>query len=1219
MANNTRSHSTITDLEKKNDDRFELLSGRLDEMSSGMEELRRLLRAQALHQLNGKNSSNNNRSSQNEGREDGHSRRDPPLNNYSTRISKVEFPRFDGSQVKEWMYKCEQFFLLDGTPADSRVRLASIHLDGLALQWHLNYMRARCDLYPPWTQYAADVITRFGEAYADPLANLIQVKQHGKVQDYIDAFELALTQVSLIPEHSLSIFLAGLEHTTQMHVRMFNPTTISQAANLAKLHEASQISTNKPTFRSVFTTPKPLPLTTKQPPNSTPNSTPSLPSPTQKPIFNKVPRTFNAAEMADRRAKGLCMFCDEPFTPSHQLKHKRTQLLVMEMEDDDSTETETASHEEAAGTASLDEVPQLSLNTMAGLSNYHTMRVTGMYDRKLLQILLDSGSTHNFLDLEMAKKLGCKLEKVDSLPVAAGGGTTLEAPYICRGFTWKLQHVSFTADVIVLPLVLCDLILGIQWLRSLGPVLWDFDKLQMEFSFNGKKFVLRGAKPSGVKLINNKTFSQAVQQGAQICFLYLDHPHYHLDIPSCQLHHSATGNPSPPLAIDQLLTQFADIFREPTELPPSRPGFDHKIPLKDGTNPFSIQPYRYSILQKDIIDKLVEDMLKQGLIQHSNSPFASSVVLVRKKNGNWRLCVDYRKLNQHTIKDKFPIPLIEDLMDELGGATIFSKLDLTVGYHQLRMDRGEEYKTAFKTHAGHFEYLVMPFGLSNAPAFFQALMHHIFHSYLRRFVIIFFDDILIYSPSLEDHVAHLHLVFQTIRDNKLFLRKEKCCFATDRVEYLGHFITKEGVSTDPSKIHAVANWPQPSNLKQLRGFLGLAGYYRRFVKDFGKIAKPLNDMLKKDCFSWSDDSVSAFLTLKHALVSAPVLALPDFSKPFVVETDASGKGIGVVLMQEQHPIAYISKSLGPKQQAMSIYERELLAIVYAVQKWGTYLAHAHFIIRTDQKSIKHMLEQRLNTPFQQVWMAKLMGFDFEIHYKKGVENRAADALSRKAGAELLPMLLDNGQTGLLDTLKSSWVTDTTLQRVIKDLQQDASSHPKFSWHNNELRRKGKLVVGEHSDLNRVIPRWLHDSSFGGHSGRDATAARVKSLFFWKGMNKDIQNYIRECDVCQRSKPDLAAYPGLLQPLPIPTKIWDQISMDFIEGLPSSGGKHVIMVVVDRLSKYAHFIALTHPYIAIEVAQIFLDHIFKLHGLPSTITSDRDPIFISKVWNELFQL
>lgn len=508
----------------------------------------------------------------------------------------------------------------------------------------------------------------------------------------------------------------------------------------------------------------------------------------------------------------------------------------------------------------------------------------------------------------------------------------------------------------VLPLVCVDLILGIQWLITLGPVLWDFTKLHMEFTTGGRRFVLRGTKPFRIKLINNKTFTQAVQQGAQMCFLYMDSSGNQLDVPTCKAVPQEGPQVEIPTQIQDLISEYDDIFTDPKFLPPPRLGFDHKIPLKEGSTPVNLRPYRYSIIQKDIVDKFVDEMLTQGIIQYSNNPYASPAVLVRKKDGSWRLCVDYRRLNQQTVKDRFPIPLIEDLMDELGGSAVYSKLDLRSGYHQLRMEQGEEYKTAFKTHAGHFEYLVIPFGLTNALASFQALMNHIFHPFLRRFVIIFFDDILIYSPSIEDHVLHLQTVFQVIRDQNLFLKKNKCCFATYKVEYLGHFITREGVTTDPSKVRAVADWHQPSYIKQLRGFLGLAGYYRRFVNDFGKIAKPLIDMLKKDSFIWSDISAAAFLTLKRALISTPVLALPNFSKTFVVETDASGTGIGAVLMQDKHPIAFISKSLGPKQQAMSIYERELLAIVYAVQKWGAYLAHGPFIIKTDQKSIKFLLE-----------------------------------------------------------------------------------------------------------------------------------------------------------------------------------------------------------------------------------------------------------------------
>ncbi|MCI13162.1 Ty3/gypsy retrotransposon protein, partial [Trifolium medium] len=247
-----------------------------------------------------------------------------------------------------------------------------------------------------------------------------------------------------------------------------------------------------------------------------------------------------------------------------------------------------------------------------------------------------------------------------------------------------------------------------------------------------------------------------------------------------------------------------------------------------------------------------------------------------------------------------------------------------------------------------------------------------------------------------------------------------------------------------------------------------------------------------------------------SLVTAPVLQLPDFTKKFTVETDASGKGIGAVLMQNKHPIAYISKSLGPRQHAMSVYERELLAIIYAVQKWGAYLSHAPFIIKTDQKSIKHILEQKLNTPFQQAWVSKLMGFEFEIQYKEGNTNLAADALSRKEGAELLMMALDAASVDLMTKIRNSWSSDPTLDKIVTDLQSNSSSHPKFTWIRNELRRKGKLVVGSDVALKNTILDWLHSSSAGGHSGRDSTSARIKSIFFWKGMMKDIQNFIRNC-------------------------------------------------------------------------------------------------------------
>jgi hypothetical protein len=331
------------------------------------------------------------------------------------------------------------------------------------------------------------------------------------------------------------------------------------------------------------------------------------------------------------------------------------------------------------------------------------------------------------------------------------------------------------------------------------------------------------------------------------------------------------------------------------------------------------------------------------------------------------MCIDYRKLNAQTIKDKFHIPIIEELIDELQVSKYFTMLDLRSGYHQIRMRPEDIDKTAFKTHEGHYEFLVMPFGLTNAPSTFKALMNSVFKRYMRKFVLVFFDDILVYSKDLQSHYEHLRLVLELLRSHTLYAKHSKCVFAAKRVEYLGHVITCQGVSTDDSKIEAMKQWPQPSKIKQLRGFLGLTGYYRRFVKSYAIISHPLTQLLKKNSFHWSQTAQVAFETLKQAMIEAPVLKLPNFNEEFVVETDASGGGIGAVLQQGGHPIAYFSKTLSLRHQTLSTYERELLAVIQALDKWRGYLLGNHFKIKTDHFSLKYLLDQRITTLAQMKW------------------------------------------------------------------------------------------------------------------------------------------------------------------------------------------------------------------------------------------------------------
>lgn len=513
----------------------------------------------------------------------------------------------------------------------------------------------------------------------------------------------------------------------------------------------------------------------------------------------------------------------------------------------------------------------------------------------------------------------------------------------------------------------------------------------------------------------------------------------------------------------------------------------------------------------------------------------------------------------------------------------------------------------------------MPFGLTNAPATFQSIMNRMLEYYLRKFVLVFMDDILIYSSTLEEHIKHLTLVFQTLADNQFFIKASKCETAKQQLEYLGHLISGSGVATEPSKVAVVSSWPRPQTVKQLRGFLGLTGYYRRFIKQYGVISQPLTQLLKKNVqFLWTSVEQKAFDTLKQALIQAPVLALPDFNKVFTMETDASDLGMGAVLMQG-HPISFLSKSFYDKNKGLSTYEKECMAVLLAVEKWRPYLQHKEFILKTDNRSLLFLTEQRATTKLQQKAMLKLMDLNFKIQYKQGHTNKAADALSRLSESDQEISAIYVGQPSWLQVLQEGYLQDVEATEKLTQLSLQSTPLNGYNLVDGIFKYKNRIWVGNNQLAQRHILQALHSSAIGGHSCINATYQRVKALFAWPQLKASVVEYVQACQVCQQAKPEHVKLPGLLQPLPVPTQAWQSVSLDFIEGLPKSNSYDVLLIVIDRFSKYAHFIPLSHPYSALQVAQVYMTNVYKLHGLPQSIISDRDIVFTAKLWQELFKL
>ena len=625
----------------------------------------------------------------------------------------------------------------------------------------------------------------------------------------------------------------------------------------------------------------------------------------------------------------------------------------------------------------------------------------------------------------------------------------------------------------------------------------------------------------------------------------------------------------------------------------------------------------------------IDEMQSHNIIRESASPYAAPVVMTTKKDGDPRFCVDYRKLNQVTVKDRYPLPRIDDTIDALHGAQYFTTLDLFSGYWQIEIDEPDKHKTAFVCEYGQYEFNRMPFGLTNAPSTFQRLMNRILKPVLYESVLVYLDDIIVFSKTVDEHIEHITAVFKILAENGLKLKAKKCDFFKTKIDYLGHVVSSEGVAPDEKKVQSILNYPEPRNQKELSSFLGLAGYYRKFVRAFADMAHPLTSLTRKDAeWKWGDEQKDAFNRIKCCLTSKPILRYPDFTRDFIVHTDASGYGIGAVLAQMQRPpqsddssgetdevevvIAYTSKHLDDRQCKWSTTEKEAFAIVHAIDVFKPYLYGSKFTVFTDHRPLEWLMSKNEPSGRLARWALKIQEFNIEIGYRAGKHNQNADTLSRIP----LPLVA----TVTFNKEDSNWTKDQLHDTFCKDiLEKLKTCHEVANYslsENGELYYLDKLVVPE--SKRAEIYEINHDHMAAGHLGVAKTKARIQRRYYWPKMAEDIAAYVKNCMKCAQRKP-YGQSKAPMKPMPAATRVWERIAMDIVGPVETSrNGNRYILV----LSDYASRFVMTIPMIdqtAKTVAAHLVNEVLTKYGAPEQILTDQGTNFLSELVHQICQL
>ena len=677
----------------------------------------------------------------------------------------------------------------------------------------------------------------------------------------------------------------------------------------------------------------------------------------------------------------------------------------------------------------------------------------------------------------------------------------------------------------------------------------------------------------------------------------------------------------------------------------------HQIRLQPGTNPIYIPAYRIPHSQQQIVDKLIDEMLSQDVIEASNSEWNFPLILVPKSDGTMRPVVDYRQLNKNTIPDRIPLPIISDILRSLGTENkLFSTIDIKSAFWQIELHEDSKDMTAFSTGRGHYRFKRMPFGLRNSPLTYTRLMNTVLHGMIGNIASVFMDDILIVSETPAEHFTKLDLVFSRLAKAGLKVKLEKCNFLQDKVIYLGHQIDSNGLRTVKSKVDAVQNFPTPDSTDKLRSFLGLTGYYRQFIRGYADIASPLHSLLKKNSnFIWGPPQQQAFETLKIKLTSSPVLIFPDYSKEFILVTDASNIGIGGILMQERYgkpqPIAYASRLCTAAERNYSTTERETLAVIYCLEHFRDLVLGYKIRVWTDHTAIKNLFTHKNLRGRLARWFITLQNYEVEFEYIPGKKNTAADALSRNIASDA-----DTSTSSIVCNVQELMILDE--EEISKEQRKEEVTKEIINYIENksqaikEPKLPARLKIEEfvviHSllyritelnsrDLSRekvkqlVIPqkfvpeilKLLHDSSVSSHPGKDKTYKQAQLKYFWINMRKDIYHYVDNCQQCAEIKGSVRS-PAPMLSYPIPSEPWERIHIDTLELPMSQNGFKHLFVAIDYFSRFC----ILHPMIdkkAETVASVIFNEIISTFSTPKTIITDNGSEFNNKILEELCKI